>query len=226
MITEKESILIQPFVNPCRAVVEVPGSKSISNRALILSVMCKGQVELNGLLKSEDVDLMQQALLHLGVNIQKNGNNIKVFGNGGVINKKECTINVGNAGTIARFLTCLLPELTGRFQAQAMRVPTANVSAIDLSIMLNSQVDVDAINRALSNASEGYLTDVLGYTEEPLASCDFNHDPRSGIVDASQTRVSQNKLVKVLIWFDNECGYANRMLDTLRHWSTLFETAG
>ena len=116
----------------------------------------------------------------------------------------------------------LLPELTGRFQAQAMRVPTANVSAIDLSIMLNNQVDVDAINRALSNASEGYLTGVLGYTEEPLASCDFNHDPRSGIVDASQTRVSQNKLVKVLIWFDNEWGYANRMLDTLRHWSTLF----
>ena len=120
----------------------------------------------------------------------------------------------------------LLPELTGRFQAQAMRVPTANVSAIDLSIMLNNQVDADAINRALSNASEGYLTDVLGYTEEPLASCDFNHDPRSGIVDASQTRVSQNKLVKVLIWFDNEWGYANRMLDTLRHWSTLFKTAG
>ena len=120
----------------------------------------------------------------------------------------------------------LLPELTGRFQAQAMRVPTANVSAIDLSIMLNNQVDVDAINWALSNASEGYLIDVLGYTEEPLASCDFNHDPRSGIVDASQTRVSQNKLVKVLIWFDNEWGYANRMLDTLRHWSTLFKTAG
>ena len=120
----------------------------------------------------------------------------------------------------------LLPELMGRFQAQAMRVPTANVSAIDLSIMLNNQVDVDAINRALSNASEGYLTGVLGYTEEPLASCDFNHDPRSGIVDASQTRVSQNKLVKVLIWFDNEWGYANRMLDTLRHWSTLFKTAG
>ena len=107
-----------------------------------------------------------------------------------------------------------------------MRVPRANVSASDLSSMLNNQVDADAINRALSNASEGYLTDVLGYTEEPLASCDFNHDPRSGIVDASQTRVSQNQLVKVLIWFDNEWGYANRMLDTLRHWSTLFKTAG
>ena len=113
MITEKESILIQPFVNPCRAVIKVPGSKSISNRALILSVMCKCEVELNGLLQSEDVDLMQQALLHLGVNIQKNGNKIIVFGNGGVINKKECTINVGNAGTIARFLTCLLAAQIG-----------------------------------------------------------------------------------------------------------------
>ena len=59
---------------------------------------------------------------------------------------------------------------------------------------------------------------VLGYTEEPLASCDFNHDPHSGVVDASQTRVSQQKLVKVLIWFDNEWGYANRMLDTLHYW--------
>lgn len=112
----------------------------------------------------------------------------------------------------------LLPELTGRFQAQAMRVPTVNVSVIDLSVMLNSKVDIDKINRALEQASLGALNGVLGYTEEPLASCDFNHDPRSGIVDASQTRVSQAKLVKVLIWFDNEWGYANRMIDTLLHW--------
>jgi D-erythrose 4-phosphate dehydrogenase len=112
----------------------------------------------------------------------------------------------------------LLPELTGRFQAQAMRVPTVNVSAIDLSVMLNKNVDTAAVNRALSEAAQGPLEGVLGYTEEPLASCDFNHDPRSGIVDASQTRVSQHKLVKVLIWFDNEWGYANRMLDTLLHW--------
>ncbi len=112
----------------------------------------------------------------------------------------------------------LLPELTGRFQAQAMRVPTVNVSVIDLSVMLNSKVDIDKINRALEQASLGALNGVLGYTEEPLASCDFNHDPRSGIVDASQTRVSQAKLVKVLIWFDNEWGYANRMIDTLLYW--------
>jgi len=112
----------------------------------------------------------------------------------------------------------LLPELTGRFQAQAMRVPTVNVSAIDLSVMLNTKIDTADVNAALSEAAEGFLNGVLGYTEEPLASCDFNHDPRSGIVDASQTRVSQQKLVKVLIWFDNEWGYANRMLDTLLHW--------
>jgi erythrose-4-phosphate dehydrogenase len=112
----------------------------------------------------------------------------------------------------------LLPELTGRFQAQAMRVPTLNVSAIDLSVMLNTDVDTAAVNGALAAAVNGSLNGVLGYTEEPLASCDFNHDPRSGIVDASQTKVSQKKLVKVLIWFDNEWGYANRMLDTLLAW--------
>ena len=112
----------------------------------------------------------------------------------------------------------LLPELTGRFQAQAMRVPTANVSAIDLSVMLNTPVDTAIVNAALAEAAIGKLQGVLGYTEEPLASCDFNHDPHSGVVDASQTRVSQKKLVKVLIWFDNEWGYANRMLDTLHYW--------
>ena len=118
----------------------------------------------------------------------------------------------------------ILPELTGRFQAQAMRVPTVNVSAIDLSVMLNANVDTAAVNAALKAAANGPLDGVLGYTEEPLASCDFNHDPRSGIVDASQTRVSQQKLVKVLIWFDNEWGYANRMLDTLLSWHGLTPT--
>ena len=118
----------------------------------------------------------------------------------------------------------LLPELTGRFQAQAMRVPTLNVSAIDLSVMLKNQVDTASVNAALLAATHGNLRGVLGYTEEPLASCDFNHDPRSGIVDASQTRVSQQTLVKVLIWFDNEWGYANRMLDTLLSWYGLTPT--
>ena len=113
----------------------------------------------------------------------------------------------------------LMPNLRGRFQAQAMRVPTLNVSAIDLSVLVNTDVDMATVNRALASAAaEGSLENILGYSEEPLASCDFNHDPRSGIVDANQTRVSQQKLIKVLIWFDNEWGYANRMLDILRHW--------
>ena len=112
----------------------------------------------------------------------------------------------------------LMPNLTGCFQAQAMRVPTLNVSAIDLSVLVKKAVDVEVVNKALAEAASGSLINILGYTEEPLASCDFNHDPRSGIVDASQTRVSQQKLIKVLIWFDNEWGYANRMLDVLRSW--------
>jgi glyceraldehyde-3-phosphate dehydrogenase/erythrose-4-phosphate dehydrogenase len=92
------------------------------------------------------------------------------------------------------------------------------VSTIDLSVLVNKPVDIQSVNQALANATEGSLNNILGYTEEPLASCDFNHDPRSGIVDASQTRVSQQKLIKVLVWFDNEWGYANRMLDVLKSW--------
>ncbi len=113
---------------------------------------------------------------------------------------------------LAKGIDRLLPELAGRFEAQAMRVPTANVSAIDLSVMVTQDVSVDDINKTLNSASEKIPT-ILGYTEEPLASCDFNHDPRSGIVDASQTRVAGKRLVKVLTWFDNEWGFANRMLD-------------
>lgn len=119
---------------------------------------------------------------------------------------------------LARGIDRVLPELAGRFEAQAMRVPTVNVSAIDLSVQLNSDVDATAINRILCDAAHSQFRDVLGYTEEPLASCDFNHDSRSGIVDAGQTRVSGKRLAKVLIWFDNEWGYANRLLDVLRYW--------
>lgn len=119
---------------------------------------------------------------------------------------------------LARGIDRMLPELSGCFEAQAMRVPTINVSAIDLSVLLKTDVDIHAVNRLLRQAAEGPLSGILGYTEEPLASCDFNHDPRSGIVDAGQTRVSRQRLVKVLIWFDNEWGYANRMIELACHW--------
>ena len=122
---------------------------------------------------------------------------------------------------LARGIDRLLPELKGRFEAQAMRVPTLNVSAIDLSVLLNTDVDVATINRVLAGAADAGLSEILGYTEEPLASCDFNHDPRSGIVDAGQTRVSQRRLVKVLLWFDNEWGYANRMVELVNYWLSI-----
>lgn len=118
----------------------------------------------------------------------------------------------------------VLPEMKGRFSAQALRVPTLNVSAMDLTIQAQTDTDVAAVNRALHDAAQSRFAGVLGYTEEPLASCDFNHDLRSSIIDASQTRVSGSRLVKVLTWFDNEWAYANRMLDVASHWTSLEET--
>lgn len=118
---------------------------------------------------------------------------------------------------LARGIERILPHLHGRFEAQALRVPTQNVSAMDLSVLLQRPVDVGSVNNALRNAARGSLAGILGYTEEPLASCDFNHDSHSGIVDASQTRIS-GQLVKVLVWFDNEWAYANRMLDIVLRW--------
>ena len=119
---------------------------------------------------------------------------------------------------LARGIERILPELKGCFQAQAMRVPVANVSAIDLSVVVESDVTEAQVNAVLREAAEQRFNGVLGYTEELLASCDFNHDPRSGIVDAGQTRVAGKRLVKVLTWFDNEWGYANRMLDVALTW--------
>lgn len=111
----------------------------------------------------------------------------------------------------------ILPALDGRFAARALRIPTHNVSAMELTVQCREPVSVDAINRALLAASAGELSGLLGVSNEPLASCDFNHDPRSGIVDAGQTRVS-GQLANVLVWFDNEWGYANRMLDVVAGW--------
>jgi D-erythrose 4-phosphate dehydrogenase len=124
---------------------------------------------------------------------------------------------------LARGIERLLPEMAGRFSAQALRVPTLNVSALDLTVQTRRDTDVEEINRFLREASHSRYDGVLGYTEELLASCDFNHDHRSSIVDASQTRVSGKRLVKVLTWFDNEWGYANRMLDVAQYWGGLHE---
>ncbi|WP_445355405.1 type I glyceraldehyde-3-phosphate dehydrogenase [Microbulbifer sp. EKSA008] len=117
---------------------------------------------------------------------------------------------------LARGIERILPNLAGKFEAQALRVPTVNVSAIDLSVSLQREVSREDVNALLKSASESEFNGVLGFTQEPLASCDFNHDPRSGIIDAGQTRVAGNRLAKILIWFDNEWGFANRMLDVTK----------
>lgn len=114
---------------------------------------------------------------------------------------------------IAKGIGRILPHLDGRFSAQAMRVPTVNVSAIDLTVTVRNDACVVSVNEAIRQAARLSVADVLSCTDEPLASCDFNHDPRSAIVDLSQTRVSGQHLIKVLAWFDNEWAYANRMLD-------------
>ncbi|SNY51711.1 erythrose 4-phosphate dehydrogenase [Arsukibacterium tuosuense] len=110
----------------------------------------------------------------------------------------------------------ILPKFAGRFEAIAVRVPTVNVTAMDLSVTLHQDVSIDRVNKALQQAGMGNLAGILDYTEEPLVSVDFNHNPHSCIVDGSQTRVSHKRLVKCLVWCDNEWGFANRMLDTAR----------
>lgn len=108
----------------------------------------------------------------------------------------------------------ILPKFSGRFEAIAVRVPTLNVTAMDLSVTLSQDVNIHTVNQAIKNSQINGLQGILGYTEEPLVSVDFNHDPHSCIVDGNQTRVSHKRLVKLLIWCDNEWGFANRMLDT------------
>lgn len=122
---------------------------------------------------------------------------------------------------LARGINRLMPHLAGRFECLHVRVPTINVSAMDLAITVNHDTDAVAVNALLEDACRGPLAGLLGFTEEPVASIDFNHDPRSAIVDATQTRVAGERLIKLLCWFDNEWGFANRMLDIASRLSRL-----
>lgn len=118
---------------------------------------------------------------------------------------------------LAKGIERILPKLRGLLGAQAIRVPTVNVSVIDLTVVVKQDTSVDAINAAICEASKDLPANVLGFTNEPLASCDFNHDPRSVIVDLNQTKVVNKKLLNLLLWFDNEWAYANRMLDVAQY---------
>jgi D-erythrose 4-phosphate dehydrogenase len=126
---------------------------------------------------------------------------------------------------LARGVERLLPGLTGRVQAKAIRVPTPNVSAIDLVLTLKQDTTATQINRLLASAADGPLRNLLAYTDTPHASIDFNHDPHSAIVDGSLTRACSPRLVNLLLWFDNEWGFANRMIEVAGHWLHLPHTA-
>jgi len=108
----------------------------------------------------------------------------------------------------------VLPELAGRLDGFSMRVPTINVSTVDLSFVAERETNVEEINSVLKAASEGELKGVLAYNDEPLVSIDFNHNPASSVYDAGLTKVMAGTLVKVCAWYDNEWGFSNRMLDT------------
>jgi len=113
----------------------------------------------------------------------------------------------------AKAVGLVLPELNGKLDGFSMRVPTINVSTVDLTFVAERETSVDEINDILKAASEGPLKGVLAYNDEPLVSVDFNHDPASSTYDSTLTKVMDGTLVKVCSWYDNEWGFSNRMLD-------------
>lgn len=108
----------------------------------------------------------------------------------------------------------VLPALKGKLDGSSIRVPTPNVSVVDLTFVPQRDTTAEEVNALLKEAAEGELKGVLGYTEEPLVSIDFNHDAHSSTIDSLETAVLEGKLVRVLSWYDNEWGFSNRMVDT------------
>jgi glyceraldehyde 3-phosphate dehydrogenase len=113
----------------------------------------------------------------------------------------------------ARAIGLVLPPLKGKLDGYAMRVPTADVSVVDLSVRLSRSTDAESINAAMKSAADGPLKGILAYCDEPLVSVDFLGDPHSSIVDAMSTKVMDGNFAKLLAWYDNEWGYSNRVVD-------------
>ena len=116
----------------------------------------------------------------------------------------------------AKAIGLVLPELQGKLDGYAMRVPTADVSIVDLSIKLTRSTDANAINAAMKSAAEGPMKGILQYCDEPLVSIDFRGNPHPSILDAQNTRVMDGNFAKVLSWYDNEWGYASRVVDLVQ----------
>ncbi|GLI36573.1 type I glyceraldehyde-3-phosphate dehydrogenase [Geobacter hydrogenophilus] len=116
----------------------------------------------------------------------------------------------------AKAVSLVLPELKGKLDGMAIRVPTPNVSVVDLVVTLSKKADADKVNAALKKASKGSLKGVLGFSEEPLVSIDFNGNALSSVVDAGCTKVIEGNMVKVLSWYDNETGFSHRVVDLMK----------
>ena len=116
----------------------------------------------------------------------------------------------------AKAVSLVLPELKGKLDGMAIRVPTANVSVVDLVVTLSKQTDTEQVNAALKAASEGPLKGILGYCTEPLVSIDFNGNKLSSIVDSQCTKVIGGTMVKVISWYDNETGFSQRVVDLIK----------
>lgn len=135
---------------------------------------------------------------------------------------RACALSMIPTSTgAARAISLVLPHLEGRLEGSAIRVPTANVSLVDLSFMPERTATVETVNAAIQNAANGALKGVLGYEEAPLVSSDFNHNPMSSIFAPAQTSVTSAGMVRVVSWYDNEWGFSNRMLDTAAHISSM-----
>jgi glyceraldehyde 3-phosphate dehydrogenase len=117
----------------------------------------------------------------------------------------------------AKAVGLVLPELNGKLNGMAMRVPTPNVSLVDLVAELNQEVTVEEVNAAFKEAAEGPLKGVLYYSDEPLVSCDYNGSPASSTIDALSTMVMEGNMVKVVSWYDNESGYSHRVVDLVAY---------
>jgi glyceraldehyde 3-phosphate dehydrogenase len=114
----------------------------------------------------------------------------------------------------AKAVGLVLPELNGKLDGVAIRVPTPNVSVVDFKFVAKRATSKDEINGAIKRAAEQQLKGILGFTDEPNVSGDFNHDPHSSVFHMDQTKVMDGTLVRVMSWYDNEWGFSNRMVDT------------
>ena len=137
---------------------------------------------------------------------------------------RSSLLNIMPASTgAAKAVTKVIPSLEGKLTGMAFRVPTANVSVVDLTVKLNKETSYDEIKMIMKNASENNLKDILGYTDEPVVSQDFIGDKRTSVFDANAGMELNSRFYKIISWYDNECGYSNKLIDLAKYISKIYK---